>query len=168
MSGSVLGRGTGSHIVRQSGNKVFRSAPRSQALAGASRRVQEWTADFITMGLEELVFGTINVPPMSDDGRVEVPDDAPVFKRGRSNTRIPIKIVNKSDVWQQPDVTVYLFDIDSGIVEKKPPKLALSLAPRGSMEVKVNLGTLKHKGRKVLCVEQDGFDRRVSQIIYVT
>lgn len=167
LSRNLLGRG-GSRVLSVQRGRAIRSASRAELLENASHRERRWTGQFIASGLEEVVWQAITVEPASANEEIEIPANAPVYKISESkNAVVEIFVKNISNIDSVIDITMYLYDIDAGIVDQKYPYISAFVRANTNQRFNVSLHPLNHTGRKVLCVEQKQVDGRVSDIIYV-
>ncbi|HEY9079023.1 hypothetical protein [Magnetovibrio sp.] len=163
----MIGRGGRSRLIRRSGNQGVRSTSRAAMIASAPEKEKKWTNEFVKMGLEELVLQSLDIVPAVADEDIEIPDGAPVYEiHDHQSAQMEIEVENKSNELQAVAITLYLYDIDAGLVDTKYPHIFASVQANRTQKFKIDLKPLKYQGRKVICVKQDGFEGRVSPMIY--
>lgn len=87
-------------------------------VANAPERERKWTNEFVQMGLEELVFQSLDIQPAEAGEDIRIPDGAPVYKiDDQESTQLEIEVENRSDELQVAEITLYLYDIDAGLVD---------------------------------------------------
>lgn len=163
-----VGRSGSSRIIGRSGRRFVRSRSHKEAMQSASKKEQGWTREFVEQGLEEIVFEAISGEISLSDDEIEISSDAPIYDVGNvAKSYVKIEVSNPSNSLQSVNITLYLYDVDAGLVDQKYKGLAAILGARSTETFKVDLNPLDHRGRKVLCIAQEGFQVRVSPIIYV-
>jgi len=164
----MIGRSGRSRLIARNGREVTRTTSQAAMIATAPEQERKWTKEFIETGLEEMIFQTLDIPSLGTDEDIEIPDGAPVYEiENQQSARLAIEVENRSSKLQIAEITLYLYDIDAGLVDTKYPYIFASIEANTLQRFDIDLRPLKYQGRKTICVKQTGFEGRISPLIYV-
>lgn len=167
LSRKLIGRGGRARYLKRKGSLGARTVSRSSMLATAPHNEQKWTQEFVQMGLEELVFSVLDIETAEANEDIRIPKNAPVYELDNQDSSfIEIEVENRLNELQVAEITLYLFDVDAGLVDTRYPFIFASVKAMGTQKYKVDLKPLKYQGRKVIVVKQEGFEGRISPVIY--
>ena len=163
----MIGRGGRSRLIGRNGNRGVRTSSQAAMFATAPGNEKNWTREFVRMGFEELVFQSLDIEPASAGRDIRIPDDAPVYEiSDHEAAYIEIEVANRSEELQAVAIALYLYDIDAGLVDTKYAHIFATVRANSTQKFKIDLKPLKYRGRKTIFVKQEGFEGRVSPVIY--
>lgn len=167
--GAVAGGSTGTARAAGAGTMARGAIPRSRRRRkDANPREAKWTKDFIEMGLENLVTSALERRPSAGVPGYPLPDNSVVYRsEDNSSHSIKVQVTNTRTKRENLLMELYLYDIDAGLVEKKLASPVAVIGAQTTWEFDIFLGRLNKPGRKVLCVGQGKYKRRISEVFYV-